>query len=151
MKAPLLAVVLSACAGDSTPATPTPDLADVVAVDVTGESGAYTFAVTVRSPDTGCDRYADWWEVVDDAGASLIYRRILAHSHVDEQPFTRTGGPVVVAEDAVVVVRAHLAPGGYGGAVMRGTVAAGFEAATLGTEWGAGLEESAPQPDGCAF
>lgn len=151
MKAPLLAVVLHACGGDPGPATPASELADVVAVEVSGQPGAYTFAVTVRSPDTGCDLYANWWEVVDETSASLIYRRILGHSHVDEQPFTRTGGPMALAEDAPVVVRAHLAPGGYGGAVLRGTVATGLEGANLDGAWGADLADSAPQPDGCAF
>jgi hypothetical protein len=64
----------------------------VVAVEVTGEPGARAFTVTVRSPDTGCERYADLWEVVSTDG-DLRYRRVLAHSHVDEQPFTRSGGP----------------------------------------------------------
>ena len=61
--------------------------ADVTAVSVAGEAGAYTFEVTVRSPDTGCEGYADWWEVVSPDG-ELLYRRVLLHSHVDEQPFS---------------------------------------------------------------
>ena len=65
--------------------------ADVTAVSATGEAGAYTFDATVRSPDTGCNSYADWWEVVSPNG-ELLYRRVLLHSHVDEQPFTRSGG-----------------------------------------------------------
>ncbi|MGA9190363.1 MAG: hypothetical protein WBZ24_01400, partial [Anaerolineales bacterium] len=67
--------------------------ARVISVDVSGEEGAFTFAVEIASPDTGCDRYADWWEVVTPNG-DLLYRRILLHSHVDEQPFARSGGPV---------------------------------------------------------
>ena len=51
-------------------------VADVTSVRVSGEPNAYTFAVTVRSPDTGCDRYANWWEVVAE-DESLVYRRIL--------------------------------------------------------------------------
>ncbi|MGD1921439.1 MAG: hypothetical protein ACFCAD_22655 [Pleurocapsa sp.] len=35
-------------------------IAQVTKVDVTGQNNSYTFAVTVDSPDTGCDRYADW-------------------------------------------------------------------------------------------
>ena len=43
-------------------------VADVTAVEVRGEEGAYTFSVTVSSPDTGCDQYADWWEWSARAG-----------------------------------------------------------------------------------
>ncbi len=50
--------------------------ADVKLVSISGSPGAYSFSVTVRSPDTGCDRYADWWEVLTTEG-QLIYRRVL--------------------------------------------------------------------------
>lgn len=50
----------------------------------------------MRSPDRDCGLYADWWEVVGEDGR-LLYRRILMHSHPDEQPFTRPGGPVAIA------------------------------------------------------
>ena len=80
--------------------------ANVLSVQVTGNPGAYQFAVEIASPDTGCEQYADWWEVVSQDG-QLLYRRILLHSHVDEQPFTRSGGPVEVAADELVYVRAE--------------------------------------------
>lgn len=128
-----------------------PTLADVVAVAVSGSPGAYTFEVTVRSPDTGCDRYADWWEVVRPDG-TLVHRRVLGHSHVDEQPFARSGGLVAIAADDEVIVRAHLSPGGYGGAAMRGSPAAGFAPAPdVGATFAPGLARAQPLPDGCAF
>ncbi|MCB0054175.1 MAG: hypothetical protein KDE24_32035, partial [Caldilinea sp.] len=68
-------------------------VADVFGVTVRGDDGAYQFSVEIASPDTGCNQYADWWEVLDSDG-NLLYRRILTHSHVDEQPFIRSGGPV---------------------------------------------------------
>jgi hypothetical protein len=53
------------------------------------------------------------WEVVDVTGEALLYRRILGHSHVSEQPFVRSGGPVSATSD-VVIVRSHGNVGGYG-------------------------------------
>ena len=73
-----------------------------VSVDVTGEENAYTFSIGILSPDTGCDQYADWWEIVSLDG-DLIYRRILAHSHVNEQPFVRSGGPVAIHEELSLI------------------------------------------------
>jgi len=124
--------------------------ADVTGVAANGSAGSYTFSVTLFSPDTGCEQYADWWEVLDRDGA-LLYRRILGHSHVDEQPFTRSGGPVDVAADQVVFVRAHLAPSGYGGDVFTGTPDGGFALAEQVPTIDPAIETAQPQPDGCAF
>ncbi|MBN1247006.1 MAG: hypothetical protein JXC32_05070 [Anaerolineae bacterium] len=135
----------------SVPTAPaTPAVADVTALEVTGDAQAYRFAVEVSSPDLGCDLYADWWEVLREDG-TLVYRRILAHSHVDEQPFVRSGGPVAIGPDTVVVVRAHMHPTGYGGAALRGTVAGGFAEADVAADFAAEVEDSAPQPESCAF
>lgn len=140
-----------ATASSATTASGDSMVADVLGVTVTGEPGDYTFAVTVKSPDTGCERYADWWEVVTPDGL-LLYRRILAHSHVDEQPFTRTGGPVPIDAGDVVVVRAHLAPGGYGGQVLRGAPSGEFAPAPeLQEGFALSLESSPPLPDVCQF
>ena len=125
--------------------------ADVEAVTVSGEPGEYSFSVTLRSPDTGCDQYADWWEVLGEDG-SLLYRRILAHSHVDEQPFTRSGGPVDIQADTLVFVRAHMNTSGYGGIVFSGTVGGTFaEATSFDTEAAAAVETQEPLPESCAF
>jgi hypothetical protein len=123
-------------------------VADVNAVEVSGEPNAYTFAVAVASPDTGCDRYANWWEVVSEDGV-LLYRRILRHSHVDDQPFTRDGGPIEIAADKRVFVRAHMHPGGYGGVVMVGTAGSGFAVAKDVPSFDASIEKADPQPEGC--
>jgi len=122
----------------------------VTNVEVSGEENAYTFSVTLRSPDTGCEQYADWWEVIDLDG-NLIYRRILAHSHVDEQPFTRSGGVVAISNDLEVYVRAHMNTTGYGGSAQLGSVSEGFKATNLATEFAQSLAEVNPLPDGCAF
>ena len=125
-------------------------IADVLAVSVSGNPGSYQFSVEISSPDLGCEQYADWWEVVDESG-SLLYRRILAHSHVGEQPFTRSGGPVPIDEGAIVIVRAHMNPGGYGGASLKGSIAGGFQPFELEPGFAAGLETQPPLPSGCAF
>jgi hypothetical protein len=125
-------------------------VADVLSVQVSGEPGAYQFAVEVASPDTGCEQYADWWEVVNEDG-ELLYRRILLHSHTGEQPFTRSGGPVGIEADTLVFVRAHMNTVGYGGAVMQGTVQDGFESAEVEAGLGSDLERVSPQPEDCAF
>lgn len=127
------------------------DIATVTAVDVAGgEPGAYTFGVTIRSPDTGCEQYSDWWEVIDKSG-QLIYRRILAHSHVDEQPFRRTGGPIAILPEQTVIVRAHMHPQGYGTQAFQGSVEAGFTEIETAPGFASALSEISPQPSGCAF
>ncbi len=127
-----------------------PRRADVTAVQVRGGPGAYEFDVAIQSPDTGCQQYADWWEVVGVDG-KLIYRRVLAHSHVDEQPFARSGGPVPIAADTVVWVRAHMNTGGYGGVAFKGTPAGGFVRAEPAPGFAADVARQPPLPDGCAF
>ncbi|MEQ8478556.1 hypothetical protein [Fulvivirga sp.] len=127
-----------------------PEFADVKKVEVQGSENAYQFAVTLKSLDTGCDQYADWWEVVSEDG-NLIYRRILAHSHVDEQPFTRSGGSVNITKNQQVWVRAHMNNAGYGGLVMKGSVEAGFQITPWPDGFAEGIEKVEPLPAGCAF
>ncbi len=152
--APLLALILlvtvPACSaqGENEDAPGTDEHADVTAVETSGDVGDYTFEVTVESPDTGCDQYADWWEVVAPDGSELIYRRILAHSHADEQPFTRTGGPVIIESDSTVVVRAHMNTVGYGGQALRGSPDSGFSVAELPDDFGDEIDEASPD---CGF
>src|SRR5215468_757464 len=126
------------------------DHADVLSVAARGRPGAYELAVTVKSPDQNCDHYTDWWEVVSEDGKQLLHRRILMHSHPDEQPFTRPDAPVALAPDRTVVVRAHFHPTGYGGAVLRGSVAKGFAAwPEVPAKFAAGLESEPPLPKEC--
>ncbi len=125
-------------------------VADLVSVAVTGEAGNYTFAVTISSADIGCEQYADWWEVADAQTGKLLYRRILAHSHVNEQPFTRSGGPVPIQSDQAVIIRAHM--GGiqshYGGQVLGGSVDGGFQFVVDSLP---NLDMVQPLPTGCTF
>jgi hypothetical protein len=80
-----------------------------------------------------------------------MYRRILLHSHVDEQPFTRSGGPVSIEADTIVLVRAHMQPGGYGGLAMKGSLEQGFEQVELSPDFAANLLQTSPLPQGCNF
>ena len=124
--------------------------AAVSAVNYSGEPGNYIFSVTVESPDTGCNQYTDWWEVFTP-DETLIYRRVLAHSHVNEQPFTRSGGPVSVAADEEIIIRAHMNNLGYGTQVFRGSVEEGFTNTSITPTLAAELDAIEPLPDGCAF
>ena len=120
----------------------------VTAVTVSGEERDYTFNVTLQSPDTGCDQYADWWEIIDPQ-FEFIYRRVLGHSHITEQPFTRSGGPVDIFEDEEVIIRGHMNSLGYGSIVFRGTVESGFFRDTLNISYD--LSGVGPEPEDCAF
>ena len=63
--------------------------------------------VTLKHEDTGWEHYADNWRVVDGEGNTLG-ERVLAHPHVDEQPFTRGLGAVKVPEGITTVyIEAH--------------------------------------------
>ena len=72
----ILGMTIVSCNQVSNSQTTENTTAKVTEVTATGSANNYTFAVTVSSPDTGCDRYADWWEVVTPEG-ELIYRRVL--------------------------------------------------------------------------
>ena len=91
--------------------------ADVVEVKVSGTGPDYRFSVTVKHGDTGWDHYADAWEVVGEDG-TIYVKRVLAHPHVNEQPFTRSGSATVPEGVKSVIVRAHDSVDGYGGKEM---------------------------------
>ncbi|MBW1298363.1 hypothetical protein [Aquimarina litoralis] len=129
---------------------PTQENADITNVSVAGEEGNYTFSVEIESPDLGCNQYADWWEVISEDG-TLIYRRILAHSHVNEQPFTRSGGSVNITENQIVYVRAHMNNKGYGTVVFKGSIANGFSKDILEISFASELASQEPLPGNCAF
>jgi hypothetical protein len=65
--------------------------------------GSYAFSVTVRSADTGWEKYADAWEIRSPDGA-ILGTRVLTHPHETEQPFTRSLDSVSVPEGVDTVV-----------------------------------------------
>jgi len=91
-------------------------LADVLFVRAQLQSsGLWSFDVTVQHEDIDWDHYADRWEVLAPDG-EVLATRVLAHPHVDEQPFTRSqGGIVIPPEMSKVRVRAHDLVHGYEG------------------------------------
>lgn len=64
--------------------------AAITAVDIkpVGD-GMYQVSVTLEHADTGWDHYANRWDVLDQDG-NVLGSRVLAHPHVNEQPFTRS-------------------------------------------------------------
>lgn len=99
--------------------------ANVIAVDVERTGATYRFDVTVRSADTGPEKYADAWEVRTTGGLVLGVRELL-HDHVGEQPFTRSLTGVAVPEGVdQVVVAARDSEVGFCGQVLTVAVAGG--------------------------
>jgi len=81
--------------------------AHVIDGEVTASGDGFTVSATVLSADTGDEKYADKWEVRTVAG-DVLGERILAHPHVNEQPFTRSLGDVAIPDDIdSVVLAAH--------------------------------------------
>ena len=90
--------------------------AEIVGAQATQQSeGVWRFDVTVKHDDSGWDDYADAWEIRDGEG-TVLGKRVLAHPHVNEQPFTRSlSGVEIPAGIARVVIRAHDNVEGYSG------------------------------------
>lgn len=91
--------------------------ADVVGVKVSGQGGDYNFSVTVKHADTGWEHFANRWEVVGEDG-TVYGTRVLAHPHVNEQPFTRSGRIKIPEGVDSVIVRANDSIHGLGGKEM---------------------------------
>jgi hypothetical protein len=76
----------------STIGTTTPPIAgcaDVLDAEIDSSGDTFRVSATILSADTGWEKYADAWEVRSLDG-TVLGTRILAHPHVDEQPFTRS-------------------------------------------------------------
>jgi len=101
------------------------EAADVIGVAIRRNAdGSLDLDVTIRSADTGWQRYADRFEVLAPDGRVLGMRELL-HPHEDEQPFTRElTGLRLPAGVTEIVVRAHMKGVGYDGATRRVAVPA---------------------------
>lgn len=89
------------------------DPAVVEKVDARAGTSGWNFSVTLSHGDTGWDDYADGWRVLAPDG-TVLGTRVLAHPHVNEQPFTRSLGGVAIPEGlSVVQVEASTNNGGW--------------------------------------
>ncbi|HAK46014.1 MAG TPA: hypothetical protein DCO79_08875 [Spirochaeta sp.] len=76
----------------------------------------WRFDVSLLHEDTGWNHYANLWIVVDADTEEEYGRRILAHPHVNEQPFTRSQSGIGIPESVeAVIVKAACNIHGFGG------------------------------------
>ncbi|MEM9247500.1 MAG: hypothetical protein AAGB05_02275 [Pseudomonadota bacterium] len=78
------------------------DPAEIVAAEVRPSGTVWTVSVTLRHGDTGWDDYADGWRIVTETG-TVVGTRVLAHPHVNEQPFTRSLSGVTLPEEPLFI------------------------------------------------
>ena len=93
----------------------TPAFADapvIQNVGVAASDTAYRFSVTIAHPDTGWDHYSDGW-AVEAANGDQLGMRVLAHPHVNEQPFTRSLAVTLPAGTREVFVRSRCIVDGW--------------------------------------
>ncbi len=148
-------ILLFSCSntsGEITDSTEKPNKNDakIVSVTTSGNENNYSFNVGISSPDKGCSQYANWWEITTETG-ELIYRRILGHSHVNEQPFIRSGGGIKINKDQVVIIRMHMNNTGYSENAFKGSVSQDFNSFKTANDFAKAIENQSPQPTGCAF
>ena len=124
--------------------------ANVTAVFSKKVQESYRFGVTLKSDETGCEQYADWWEILNEEG-QLLYRRILVHSHPDIQPFTRWGNSVEVKENEILYIRGHMNKLGYTGDVFKGSISQGFTKIEEVPDFNESIETQTPLPKGCLY
>lgn len=83
------------------------DIPEVITVKAAKSGEHWNFSVTIRHADEGWDHYANGWGVYTVDGIELGYR-VLAHPHVNEQPFTRSlPGIEIPADTQQIIVRPH--------------------------------------------
>ena len=101
MTRPCLPIGLSLCLSLCLSLAALPALghdARVEGVDLRRSGDTWTVSVTLGHAETGWDDYADGWRVEAPDG-TVLGTRVLAHPHVNEQPFTRSLGGVALPAD----------------------------------------------------
>jgi len=90
------------------------DPAQITDVKAIQSDAGWRFDVTLSHPDTGWDHYADGWRIETEKG-QVLGTRILAHPHVNEQPFTRSLTRVwIPPEITTIYVRSKCNQDGWG-------------------------------------
>lgn len=112
----IITVFLSAQGKDES-FNPDLDFAQVVYVNAFETSGGvWRFDVTLLHNDEGWNHYATSWQVVNPETMEILSERVLAHPHVEEQPFTRSQGNIKIPSALTkVLVRAKCQRHGFGG------------------------------------
>lgn len=126
----VLALLLFACSAEDSPQVSSEPgdagdggaaeagCADVLAATIERTGDTFTVSATVRSADTGWEKYADAFEVRAPDG-TVLGTRILTHPHVEEQPFTRSlSGLEIPAGVAEITVAARDLVVGFCGDVV---------------------------------
>jgi len=92
------------------------DYTHVTKVKAIKNPEGWRFDVSLLHEDTGWNHYANLWIVVDADTEEEYGRRILAHPHVNEQPFTRSQSGIGIPESVeAVIVKAACNIHGFGG------------------------------------
>ena len=83
------------------------DIPQVLSARATNTNGSWNVEVTLKHADTGWDHYADGGWVLGDTG-QILADRVLAHPHVNEQPFTRSLRGIDIPEGTQkITIRPH--------------------------------------------
>ncbi len=91
---------------------------DVENIKITALEGErFRIDVTLRHDDTGWEHYANRWDVLDEAN-NVLGTRVLAHPHVNEQPFTRSLTLEIPKNIKQITIRGHDLVHKYGGKHM---------------------------------
>lgn len=93
--------------------------ADVIDAKITSQgNGLYRISVTLQHADEGWDHYANSWDVLGPDG-KVLATRVLAHPHVNEQPFTRSLGNIKIPDHIKkVTIRGRDSVHDYGGKTL---------------------------------
>lgn len=91
---------------------------DVENIKITALEGErFRIDVTLRHDDTGWEHYANRWDVLDEAN-NVLGTRVLAHPHVNEQPFTRSLTLEIPKNIKQITIRGHDLVHKHGGKPM---------------------------------